>query len=155
MSIITKLIQENIKGIDLSENMRVGLDDEYLHYIQIENVKTIESVNTIDIAENIANLLIDKFSADNVAISIKVEDVNCNNYHYLFSKKIENQLFEVNDKNLCNLWESFSNTPIDDEDNIDDDFFIWSKGTDKMYIWQWFDKNHSMGLAEGLMFKDE
>lgn len=154
MSIITRLIKESIKGIDWNQDMRVGVDDEYLHYITIKNVKTMESVDVIDVAKNIANLLIDKASADNVAISIKIEDANYNNYHYLFSKQIENQPFEVNDENLRNLWEAFGDTPIDDEDNIDDDFFIWKKGTDKMYIWQWFDKNHTIGLAEGLMYKN-
>lgn len=50
------------------------------------------------------------------------------------------------------LWSEFSNIPVnEDDDTIDEDFYFWSKGTDKMEIWHWFDDRYSKGLAEGLM----
>lgn len=50
------------------------------------------------------------------------------------------------------LWSEFSNIPVnEDDDTIDESFYIWNKGTDKMDIWHWFDNKYSKGLAEGLM----
>lgn len=50
-----------------------------------------------------------------------------------------------------NLWEEFANVALDEEENIDEDFYIWKKGTDRDTIWHWFDNNYSSGLAKGLM----
>lgn len=58
---------------------------------------------------------------------------------------------------ICYLryWGEFDNIPIsEDGETIDEDFFIWGKGHDKIDIWQWFDKHHSKGLAKGLMGLD-
>lgn len=40
------------------------------------------------------------------------------------------------------LWDAFGDVPIDPDDPeepIDEDFFIWKKGTPREEIWQWFD----------------
>lgn len=62
---------------------------------------------------------------------------------------------EVSDKELEMLWEELGDVPVViDEDNcevIDEDFHIWRRGHDKYEIWQWFDRNHSIGLAKGIM----
>jgi hypothetical protein len=53
----------------------------------------------------------------------------------------------MNDKKICELWLEFGNIPVsEDGESIDQDFHIWSKGTDKQQIWQWFDERHSIGL---------
>ena len=44
------------------------------------------------------------------------------------------------------LWKKFGDIPIDDDEDIDIDFFIWPKGTDRVYIWHWFDNNYPGGL---------
>lgn len=59
----------------------------------------------------------------------------------------------VNDVFVENLWKKFGDIPINEDDTIDEDFYIWKKGTDKLDIWHWFDDNHSLGLAKGLMYK--
>ena len=53
---------------------------------------------------------------------------------------------------LKELWESFEDTPIDEDDYIDEDFHNWPKGTDRMEIWHWFDEQCPNGLAKDLMF---
>lgn len=150
MTNIVKLIKEQAKGIHSHEVIDVRIDNDYIYYINIRNVKV--KYNPKNTAKEIADLLGKYINVHDLAIAIELEDENYDNYNYLFSKKIEGGIFEINDKNLRNLWESFGGTPIDDNENIDDDFFIWTKGTDKMYIWHWFDNNHSIGLAKGLMF---
>lgn len=62
---------------------------------------------------------------------------------------------DITDNLLSEIWGEFDNIPIsEDGETIDEDFFIWSKGHDKIDIWQWFDKHHSKGLAKGLMGLD-
>lgn len=44
------------------------------------------------------------------------------------------------------LWRKFGDTPVNDDDNIDEDFkdfngeIIFEKGTDKFEIWHWFEE---------------
>lgn len=49
---------------------------------------------------------------------------------------------------LKQLWGNFANIPINDDDKIEEDFYIWEKGTEKMDIWHWFDDNHSKGIVK-------
>jgi len=52
---------------------------------------------------------------------------------------------------LKKLWEELGDIPInEDDDSIDEDFYIWRKGTDKLHIWHWFDEEHPLGLVKGL-----
>lgn len=57
----------------------------------------------------------------------------------------------LSDKRLEILWKQLGDIPINDYEEIDEDFYIWEKGTNRYDIWQWFDYNHSLGLAKGLM----
>lgn len=78
-------------------------------------------------------------------------------YEELTQERIENIKSDNDiDNFLAALWDEFSNIPVDeDSDTIDDSFYIWKKGTDKTDIWHWFDNNHSLGLAVGLMGFEE
>lgn len=60
---------------------------------------------------------------------------------------------EATDKFLEEQWEKFADTPVDDNENIDEDFLYFKKGENKFGIWTWFDKNHSRGLV-WMMFGD-
>jgi len=59
----------------------------------------------------------------------------------------------MTDKAVEKLWEKFADTPVNDQDEIETDFHIWKKGTNKFDIWHWFDEEYSKGLAKGLMGK--
>lgn len=42
---------------------------------------------------------------------------------------------------LIKLWEQGGNIPVrEDNEVIDDDWYIWKKGTPVMDIWHWFDE---------------
>lgn len=69
-------------------------------------------------------------------------------------KDFNNMNQKERDMFIKNLWEEFSNIALDEEENIDEDFYIWKKGTDRDTIWHWFDDNYSSGLAIGLMELD-
>lgn len=45
------------------------------------------------------------------------------------------------------LWDEFSNIPINIEDEIEEDFFWWEKGTYRFDIWHWFDEKSSNGVV--------
>lgn len=53
------------------------------------------------------------------------------------------------------LWRSFD-VPINDKDEIDDDFCGWEHGTDRFEIWEWFDEQYARyGGVHALMHPDE
>jgi ssDNA-binding Zn-finger/Zn-ribbon topoisomerase 1 len=78
---------------------------------------------------------------------------------YVKENEFDGNDYYCSDCSLKSLWKEFANTPViineDNEEVIDEDFFIWRKGTDKYHIWKWFDINHSKGLAKGIMHLEE
>ena len=60
------------------------------------------------------------------------------------------------DKELEDLWDKLGDICINDEEEIEEDFYIneyltFEKGTERLDIWHWFDDNHSIGLCKGLL----
>lgn len=53
---------------------------------------------------------------------------------------------------LKELWNQLGNIPINENEEIDEDFHIWKKGTDKFYIWDWFDEVLPNGLMRGPLY---
>ena len=53
---------------------------------------------------------------------------------------------------LKELWEEFSNIPVDNEDCIEENFLWWKSGTPKFDIWHWFDERCLHNLHDDLMF---
>lgn len=51
------------------------------------------------------------------------------------------------DAELEQLWTEFADTPINDQDEIEEDFHLWKIGTNRFEIWEWFDEEHSKGVA--------
>lgn len=45
------------------------------------------------------------------------------------------------------MWNEFADIPIDDNDEIEQDFYHWEKGTYRFDIWHWFDEKLPNGLA--------
>ena len=54
--------------------------------------------------------------------------------------KFSDELLEV-------FWNALGNVCIDEDENIDEDFWIWGKGTFREDIWHWFDDKHSKGVG--------
>ena len=54
---------------------------------------------------------------------------------------------DVEDAGLKFLWNRLGDVPIDDNECIDSDFYIWCEGTPREEIWHWFDEHHSKGVA--------
>ena len=51
---------------------------------------------------------------------------------------------------LTELWEEFSNIPIDNDDNIKRPFLNFEAGTSRFDVWHWFDERCPNGLAKDL-----
>jgi len=56
---------------------------------------------------------------------------------------------------LKDIWNKFRDIPVNENDEIDIDFYIWKKGTDKFLIWHWFDERCPNNLHDDLMFIKE
>lgn len=54
-------------------------------------------------------------------------------------------------RTLSQLWDDFSEIPVNSEDEIEEDFLSFPAGTDKMDVWHWFDERCPNSLAEDLM----
>ena len=67
--------------------------------------------------------------------------------------KIQNPDTEVEkkyyffDSMLEDLWRTFIDVTIDEEECIEQNWFIFEKGTNREYIWHWFDERYSNGIA--------
>lgn len=70
---------------------------------------------------------------------------NCKTDSYLMDIL---EIDENNQEDLKKLWEKFEDIYVDDNDEIESDFYIWKKGTDKYYIWSWFDEKLTQGLGK-------
>lgn len=56
---------------------------------------------------------------------------------------------KYSDNEIIKLWQGLENIPTDSNNKvIEDNYFIWIKGTLIFEIWNWFNKNYSKGLQE-------
>ena len=53
---------------------------------------------------------------------------------------------KYNDTELENLWKSLEDIPMNENEQLEEDWFIFPKGTDKEEIWHWFDEQYSKGV---------
>lgn len=49
------------------------------------------------------------------------------------------------------LWESFGEVPIDNDDRILEPFCKFPKGTDRFEVWKWFEEEFNVSVAIDLM----
>lgn len=54
---------------------------------------------------------------------------------------------EYTDAELEAFWAELGNIPQNENDEIDEPFYFFEKGTERMDVWQWFDRKHSKGVA--------
>lgn len=75
----------------------------------------------------------------------KVTDVldwfNSNISDVFYDNKFSEVLLEI-------IWEEFGDMPINNDDEIELDFYCWKKGTYRFEIWHWFDEKFPNGIAE-------
>lgn len=50
-------------------------------------------------------------------------------------------------EDLKRLWKKFTDVPINNNDEIEEDFHFWEKGTCRFDIWHWFDEKLPNGLV--------
>lgn len=48
------------------------------------------------------------------------------------------------------LWNDLSHIPINEDDEIESDFYCWEKGITNVGIWHWFDEKLPDGLGKWL-----
>lgn len=60
---------------------------------------------------------------------------------------------DFDDRDVEALWAWFANVPINDQDEIMEDFLGWDAGTDRFEIWHWFDA-HYFGGVHALLEQD-
>lgn len=58
-------------------------------------------------------------------------------------------------KELQELWNELSDIPVNENDEIEEDFLDFPSGTDKFDVWYWFDERCPNGVAEDLMYNTE
>ena len=52
------------------------------------------------------------------------------------------------DSLLEDLWKTLTNVPMNpDTEDMEEDWFIFPKGTSREEIWYWFDEQHSKGIG--------
>ncbi len=60
----------------------------------------------------------------------------------------EMETLAARDLDLEKLWAELEDVPIDpDTEKLEENWFIFQRGTDKETVWHWFDERHSKGVA--------
>lgn len=64
------------------------------------------------------------------------------------SKNMKDDIIHFkDDTKVEKLWDELTDVPMNpDTECIEDDFYIWAKGTCREDIWRWFDDHHSRGV---------
>lgn len=60
----------------------------------------------------------------------------------------------VNPATLSQLWSKLSKVPVNENDEIEEDFLCFEKGTSKFDVWHWFDDRCPNNLHDDLMFNN-
>ena len=55
------------------------------------------------------------------------------------------------DPELELLWQELGEIPVNNHDELEEDFYHWEAGTDKFTVWHFFDLHYSTGVYQ-LMF---
>lgn len=58
-------------------------------------------------------------------------------------------------KELQELWDKLGDIPVNNDDEIEEDFLNFPAGTSKFDVWHWFDERCPNGVAEDLMYNEE
>ena len=98
--------------------------------------------------------IINKLEDGKRCTASEILEINFHSWQISCSEDPDDQWELDYDKDLQffkELWELFGDVPVNEEDNIDEDFYIWLKGTDKFEIWTWFDEQLPNGVAKDLM----
>lgn len=65
----------------------------------------------------------------------------------MLTKDYQIEPIKYSQRDIEILWDHFEDVAIDPEtEKLDEDFFIWKKGTDKEDIWHWFDERYRKGI---------
>lgn len=55
--------------------------------------------------------------------------------------------FKTQDELVEKMWETLTDVNIDENECIEQNWFIFNAGTDREEIWYWFDEHHSKGVV--------
>lgn len=50
------------------------------------------------------------------------------------------------DKFIIKKWRQFANVAVNNNDRLDQRFYLWKKGTDIVTVLCWFDRHYSKGV---------
>ena len=69
------------------------------------------------------------------AIKIQNPDTDIEKKYYSYDELLED------------VWRTLIDFPVDEDEKIEENWFIFEAGTDKEYIWHWFDERYSKGVG--------
>lgn len=88
-------------------------------------------------------------------------DANTHEYESSVNNPLESQDCWCNDcedhvnlATLPELWAQFGDVPVNKDDEIEEDFLCFEKGTSKFDVWHWFDDRCPNNLHDDLMFNN-
>jgi len=63
-------------------------------------------------------------------------------------------LMDVDHRQIAEtLWSMLGDIPVSNNEKIETNFLNFDKGTDRYYIWHWFEETFNLSVAKDLMFK--
>lgn len=150
-----------IYGVNKVDNL--GLDSEIeLDYVVIPGL--LDILKSLPDSTNDNNHKNRKMSLDKLycpqcgSANIEVMawvDANTHEYHSNINTPIEEEDTWCNNceehagaMTLKQLWDKLSEVPINNNDEIEEDFMCFPAGTDRLDVWHWFDDRCENGLSD-------
>ena len=80
-------------------------------------------------------------------MSIKIENEQ-------IRKILKNAPADIARRIMETFWDELGNIPVNDDGIIQESFLWWPKGTDREYIWHWFDDKYPGGVKKLMKLED-
>lgn len=128
---IALVLERENRICDIQDHLAAMLEEG-----DIEPWRFEYAVNTDEILDRTVALY-DKYADCNVAYNVTLDTA--------IKEAVKD--ISLTPKLLEELWNIFENVPINNEDEILDDFMGYEKGTDRFEIWHWFDEHYPNGVA--------
>jgi hypothetical protein len=123
--------------MQLDNNSIIDIHD----YVNQYEIKVLATTLTTSF-NNIKNIYLDEYSETIFQAKARI------NNQKLFIEFLKNI---INQYVYKKLWQKLGEIAVNEEDEIEDSFLHFEKGTDKQEIWHWFEEKFNISVAKDLM----
>jgi len=112
--------------------------------------RSLSDKELLEMAENIISTLMDIIEQNQPELYYISDDIaRADDWLKIYHCE-DDDAFEIPTSTVPFLWEKLGDVAINEDEEIEEDFFKWKKGTSRYEIWHWFDEMLPDGLGRFL-----